>query len=484
MNITMVINTLGKVLLCEGGLMSLPLVVSFLYREPVSIRAFLITIAICLAIGALCMIRKPKDRVFYIREGFVITALSWIAISILGSLPFLLSGTIGDPVSALFETVSGFTTTGSSVLADVESAPRGIVFWRSFTHWVGGMGVLVFVLMIQSTAGGGSTANLMKAESPGPQVEKLVPKLQMTAKILYGIYFGMTVLQILLLLAGGMNLFDACTTAFGTAGTGGFGIKNDSMAGYSPYLQWVTTIFMILFGVNFNLYFLLLWRKPRKALSMEEVRWYFILIAAAVGLITWNIIGKYPDCTGFWSSLRHASFQVGSVITTTGYATTNFDLWPQFSKTILVILMFAGACAGSTGGGIKISRLVILFRSVCKEIRYFLHPDSVAKVSVDKKAVPHEVLRSINVYFAAYMLIFAGSVLLVSLDNLDAVTNFTAVASALNNIGPGLGLVGPAGNFSVYSGFSKAVMIFDMLAGRLELFPLLLLFYRRTWQKF
>ncbi len=480
MNLSMVVYMLGRVLLLEGVLMGLPLIVSALYRENQSVVSFLIAMVICLGLGWLCSSRKPKNKVFYLREGFVITALSWIVISVFGCLPFLLTGFIKDPISALFETVSGFTTTGASVLTDVEILSKGLMFWRSFTHWIGGMGVLVFVLMLQSPAGG-SDANLMKAESPGPQVEKLVPKLQVTAKILYGIYLAFTIVQIILLLLGGMSVFDAVTTAFGTAGTGGFGIKNDSVAGYSPYIQWVVTIFMILFGVNFGGYFLLFQGKIKRIFDIEEIRWYFALIFVAIVLIsinTWNMFESGAD------TIRHAAFQVGSIITTTGYATTDFNLWPQFSKTILVILMFVGACAGSTGGGTKVSRLVVLCKTVKKEIHHFIHPNGVSKVKVGGKTVPHEVVRSINVYFATYVLIFAGSVLLISLDNLDLVTGFTAVTSAFNNIGPGLELVGPTGNFSCVSWFSKLVLIFDMLAGRLEIFPLLLLFKRETWRQF
>ena len=480
MNLSMVVYMLGRVLFVEGALMGLPLIVSMIYRESQGVVSFLVAMALCLLLGGVCSFRKPKNKVFYLREGFVITSLAWIVISLFGCLPFLLTGAIQDPISALFETVSGFTTTGASILTDVEVLPKGILFWRSFTHWIGGMGVLVFILMLQSPSGGSDT-NLMKAESPGPQVEKLVPKLQETAKILYGIYIVMTLVQIVLLLAGGMPLFDSVTTAFGTAGTGGFGIKNDSIAGYSPYLQWVVTIFMILFGVNFGAYFLLLQKKPKRAFGIEEVRCYFIIILVAIALIsmnTWNMFESGAD------TIRYAAFQVGSIITTTGFATADFNLWPQFSRTILVILMFVGACAGSTGGGTKVSRLVVLCKTVKKEIHHFIHPNGVSKVKVGGKTVPHEVGRSINVFFATYMLIFAGSVLLVSLDNLDLTTTFTAVTSTINNIGPGLELVGPTGNFSCFSWFSKLVLIFDMLAGRLEIFPMLLLFKRETWRKF
>lgn len=479
MNLAMVFYLLGWLLLCEGALLLLPMLVALLYLETAA-QAFLLTAALCAGLGLFLVRRKPQNRVFFLREGFVVTALGWIVISILGALPFLLTGSITDPIAALFETVSGFTTTGASILADVEILPRSVLFWRSFTHWIGGMGVLVFLLTLLPLTGG-SHVNLMKAESPGPQVEKLVPKVQSTAKILYGIYLALTVLEILLLLAGRMPLFDAVTTAFGTAGTGGFGIKNDSLAGYSIYLQNVVTVFMILFGVNFNFYFLLLLRKFKRAAAMEEVRWYLLFIGAAIVVITGNIWKLYGS---LGMALQHASFQVASIITTTGFSTTDFNLWPQVSKTILVMLMFLGACAGSTGGGIKVSRFVILFKTVRKELRHFLHPQSVGKISMDGRTIPHEVVRSINVFMVAYVLVFSLSILLVGFDNHDLITNFTAVAATLNNIGPGLELVGPSQNFSIFSNGAKLVLIFDMLAGRLELFPLLLLFRRETWERF
>lgn len=479
MNLAMVFYLLGWLLLCEGALLLLPMLVALLYLETAA-QAFLLTAALCAGLGLLLVRRKPQNRVFFLREGFVVTALGWIVISILGALPFLLTGSITDPIAALFETVSGFTTTGASILANVEILPRSVLFWRSFTHWIGGMGVLVFLLTLLPLTGG-SHVNLMKAESPGPQVEKLVPKVQSTAKILYGIYLALTVLEILLLLAGRMPLFDAVTTAFGTAGTGGFGIKNDSLAGYSIYLQNVVTVFMILFGVNFNFYFLLLLRKFKRAAAMEEVRWYLLFIGAAIVVITGNIWKLYGS---LGMALQHASFQVASIITTTGFSTTDFNLWPQVSKTILVMLMFLGACAGSTGGGIKVSRFVILFKTVRKELRHFLHPQSVGKISMDGRTIPHEVVRSINVFMVAYVLVFSLSILLVGFDNHDLITNFTAVAATLNNIGPGLELVGPSQNFSIFSNGAKLVLIFDMLAGRLELFPLLLLFRRETWERF
>ncbi len=479
MNYSIIIYIIGWILKAEAAMLVLPALTAVIYKETAGF-SFLITILICLAIGIPLTMKKPKNKVFYIKEGFVTVALSWIVLSCMGSLPFLLSGSIKNPVDALFETVSGFTTTGASILPNVEAMPYSILFWRSFTHWIGGMGVLVLLLSLLPLTGG-YHINLMKAESPGPSVSRLVPKVQSTAKILYGIYIFMTIIEVILLLLGGMSLFDSLTTSFGTAGTGGFGIKNDSMAGYSTYLQVVVTIFMILFGVNFNAYFLLMIKKPKKAICNEEVIWYFGIIAGAILLIAWNIRGYYSNIL---MALQQSAFQVGSIITTTGYATTDFNLWPGLSKTILVVLMFVGACAGSTGGGIKVSRLVILFKSIKKEFHQFLHPRSVRKIIMDGKVVEHEVIRNVNIFMITYFLIFTVSVLLVSLDNYDLVTNFTAVAATFNNIGPGLELTGPTQNFALFSNGVKGVLIFDMLAGRLELFPLLLLFMKDTWKKF
>ena len=435
---------------------------------------------VCLIVGLPLTIRKPKNKVFYTKDGCVAVALSWFALCISGAVPFVLSGAIPHPIDAFFETVSGFTTTGSSILTDVEVLPHCILIWRSFTHWIGGMGVLVFLLSLLPLAGG-YHMNLMKAESPGPSVSKLVPQVQSTAKILYSIYLTLTVIEFVLLLFGKMSVFDALTTSFGTAGTGGFGIKNDSIAGYSPYIQYVVTIFMILFGINFSAYFLLLSKKLRQAIHMEEVRWYLIIIFASIVFISFNARAMFSTLE---ETIRHVSFQVASVITTTGFATTDFDLWPEFSRTILVILMFIGACAGSTGGGIKVSRFILLIKTMKKELHTYLHPRSVRKIQMDGKVVEHNVLRSTNVYMIAYILIFVASVLLISLDNFDLTTNFTAVSATLNNIGPGLELVGPTQNFSLFSNGSKLILIFDMLAGRLELFPLLLLFVRDSWRRF
>ena len=399
--------------------------------------------------------------------------------SVFGAIPFVLTGEIPFYIDALFETISGFTTTGSSILSDVDALSYASLFWRSFTHWIGGMGVLVFLLSLLPLTGG-SHVNLMKAESPGPQVDKLVPKVQSTAKILYGIYFALTVLEVVFLLLGGMPLFESMLTAFGTAGTGGFGFRNDSFARFSPYIQWVVTIFMILFGVNFNAYFLLLLRKFNRAIS-EEVRGYFVVIAAAIAVITANIYSLYNS---FGEALRQAAFQVGSIITTTGFSSCDFDLWPTLSKEVLVVLMFIGACAGSTGGGIKVSRLLILGKTLGKELKQALHPQVVAPVRMDGKLLNHETIRTTNVFMGAYFFIFVVSFLLISLDGFDMVTNFTAIAATLNNIGPGLAQVGPMMNFGSFTNPAKLVMIFDMLAGRLEIFPMLVLFLPDTWRRF
>ena len=480
MNYAIVFRLLGYILLCEGALLLLPAITSLIYGEWMVLGVFLAVAVFCAVVGFLLKGIKPSSKVFYMREGFACTALSWVVISIVGAVPFVLTGCIPNPVDALFETVSGFTTTGASILPAVEDLPNGILLWRSFTHWIGGMGVLVFLLSLLPLTGG-SHVNLMKAESPGPQVDKLVPKVQSTAKILYGIYMFLTILEFVFLLAGGMSVFESILTAFGTAGTGGFGFQNDSFASFSPYIQWVVTIFMILFGVNFNAYFLLLMRRFRRAAASEEVRGYFIMIFVAIAIITANIHSMY---NGIGEALRHAAFQVGSIVTTTGFSSCDFDLWPTLSKEVLVILMFVGACAGSTGGGIKVSRFLILGKTLGKELKQALHPQVVAPVRMDGKLVNHETIRTTNVYMAAYIFIFAASLFLISLDGFDMVTNFTSVAATLNNIGPGLNQVGPMMNFGSFSNFAKLVLIFDMLAGRLEIFPMLVLFMPDTWRKF
>ena len=479
MNKSIILYIIGWILMLEAAFLLLPLVTAVIYQESAGF-AFLITILLCLAVGLILTHKKPKHKIFYLKESYITVSLSWIVLSIAGALPFLISGAISNPIDALFETVSGFTTTGASILSDVEAMPNCILMWRSFTHWIGGMGVLVFLLILLPMTGG-SRMNLMKAESPGPSVSRLVPKVKSSARILYGIYIILTVLEFVFLLLGRMPLFDALNTAFATAGTGGFGIKGDSIAGYSPYIQVTITVFMILFGVNFNAYFLILQKKWRQAFSNSEVLCYLGIIAISIALITFNIRSLY---SGIGESLRHAAFQVGSIITTTGFATADFNQWPGLSCTILVILMFVGACAGSTGGGIKVSRFIILIKSIRKELNQHLHPRAVSKIAIDGKLVEHEVIRATNVFLITYLMIFAFSILLVSIDNHDLITNFTAVAATLNNIGPGLSLVGPTENFAFFSGGVKLVLIFDMLAGRLEIFPVLLLFMRQTWKKF
>lgn len=479
MNTSMIRYIVGYILKIEALFMLLPCLVAVIYQEQEGFYYLLIAV-LCGLFGILMTFRKPQNHVFYLKEGCVATSLSWMALSLFGCIPFVLTREIPSFTNALFETISGFTTTGASILSDVEALSHCSLFWRSFTHWIGGMGVLVFLLAIIPLSGG-SHINLMRAESPGPSVGKLVPKVRSTARILYLIYLSLTLLEILLLLAGKMSLFDSLTTSFGTAGTGGFGIKNDSLAGYSTYLQWVATIFMILFGVNFNAFYLILFRKFKKALHMEEVKYYFLIILAAIAIITFEIL---DTSAGVLDALTHASFQVASIITTTGFSTVDFNMWSQACKTILVMLMFVGACAGSTGGGIKVSRFVILIKTVTKELNSYIHPKSIKKINFEKKMVEHEVVRATNVYFITYMLLFAASVLLIAFEGRDLVTNFTAVAATINNIGPGLEMVGPSHNFGMFTPFSKYVLMFDMLAGRLELFPLLLLFHPALWRDF
>lgn len=480
MNYSMIFFIIGWVFIIEAALMAPSALVAVLYSER-SIWAFAAAIGLCLLLGVPLVRKQPANKVFYAKEGCVTVALSWIVMSLMGALPFVFSGVIPSIVDAMFETVSGFTTTGASILKDVEVLPRCMLFWRSFTHWIGGMGVLVFLLCLLPMSGGGYSMNLMKAESPGPSVSKLVPKVRSTAKLLYGLYVALSLLELTLLLLGSMPLFDALCTTFGTAGTGGFGIKNSSIGEYSAYIQSIVTIFMILFGINFNVYFLLYMRKPKEALRCEEAGWYLAIIAVSTLIITVFIRNSFPDLV---TAFRHAAFQVGSIITTTGFSTVDFNVWPAVPRAILVLLMFIGACAGSTGGGIKVSRIVLLFRTMTREIGQIIHPHMVKKLKFEGRVVGQEVLRSVNAFMVAYVLIFAVSTLFVCLDGFDLVTSFTAVAATLNNIGPGLEMVGPIGNFSCFSDLSKIVLIFDMLAGRLEIFPLLVLFFRDTWKKF
>ena len=479
MNYGMIFYILGWILNMEAVLMIPSGIVALIYKEKDGL-SILITIFLCLLPGLLVFIFKPKKQRIYAREGFVIVALSWFVMSLFGALPFRISGYIPHMIDAVFETSSGFTTTGASILTNVEALPHCLLFWRSFTHWVGGMGVLVFLIAILPMAGSGSDMYLMKAESPGPSIKKLVPKVKKTASTLYIMYIVITVLELCFLLIGRMPAFDAVVLTFGTAGTGGFGVRGDSIASYTTYHQIVITIFMILFGVNFSAYYFVFKRRFKEILHMSEVVLYFVIILTATTLITINIAPMYA---GKGAALKDAAFQVGSIITTTGYSTADFNLWPSFSKAILVTLMFVGACAGSTGGGIKVSRIMILFKSVVKELDYFIHPNNVRKVKVDGKQLEHVVLRQTNVFMAAYLVVFAVSVLIVTLDGFDLESSFTAIAATLNNIGPALGVAGPASNFASFSYLSKCVMIFCMIAGRLELFPVLILFSARTYKR-
>ena len=477
MNTSMIRYILGQILRLQSLFLLLPSLTAIIYKENTLVPYITVAFS-CFVLGTVMTWEKPSDHVFYLKEGCVATALSWILLSISGAFPFVLTGEIPHYIDALFETASGFTTTGSSILTDVEALSYSSLMWRSFSHWVGGMGVLVFLLAVIPMSGG-SNINLMKAESPGPSVGKLVPKIRSTARILYMIYIGLSVLMFILLLLGNMPVFDALATTFGTAGTGGFGIKNDSIASYSPYLQWVITIFMLLFGVNFNAYYLILFRQAKKAFKIEEVRWYFAIIFLSAFVIFTDLMQFYPS---WGDAIRDSFFQVATIITTTGFATADFNLWSATSKSTLVLLMFIGACAGSTGGGLKVSRLMILIKTIFKELTSYLHPKSIVKIKMDDKPIEHEVVRSANVYFITYMIIFVVSVFCLTFENKDLVTIFTAVAATFNNIGPGLEMVGPTANFANFSDFSKLIMIFDMLAGRLELFPLLMLFHPQLWK--
>ncbi len=478
MNLKMIRYVIGLILFLGAVLMLPSLIVSIIYQEPSGWSIFA-AMLLCGAAGFLLHLRPPKDRTMHAREGYVIVALSWVVLSAFGALPFVFSGAIPSYLDAYFETVSGFTTTGASILTDIEAMPKGLLFWRSFTHWIGGMGVLVFVMAILPV-GGASNMYMMKAESTGPAVGKLVPKVRTTASILYRLYLSLSVAMLVFLLIGRMPLYDSLITVFGTAGTGGFHITADSMGCYSTYLQNVTTIFMILFGINFSAYFLIIAGKAKDALHITEVRVYLAIILVSIVLISINAFGMYGNV---FETVQQSAFQVATIITTTGYATTDFDLWPMFSKSILIVLMFIGACAGSTGGGMKVQRVVILGKQVKRELDVIAHPRHVEKMRLDGHAVDDGVIHSVLVFLAAYFAIFVASLLIVSLDDFDFTTCFTSVAATLNNIGPGLSLVGPTGNYSGFSALSKIVLSFDMLAGRLEVFPMLVLFSRNTWRK-
>ncbi len=482
MNLRMVSLLIGKILLIELITLAPPTAISLYYHEAAAVKAFVVTMILLALTGFSLCCARPKVKAFYAAEGFVVTALSWLVISFFGAVPFYLSGAITNPVDAFFEVVSGFTTTGASILSDVEALPMGLLYWRSFTHWLGGMGVLVFLLAIISFGGGGGySLHLLRAESPGPNVGKIMPKLRQSAMMLYIIYIALSVIEVLLLLVGGMPLFDSLCTMFGTAGTGGFSVKNASMAAYpSAYLQNVVTVFMALFGINFSVFFLLLTRDFSQVLRDEELRCYLGIMTVSVVLIATNIYSLYNS---WGKAFHHAAFQVSSIMTTTGFATADFNLWPEFSRTILILLMFIGASAGSTGGGMKVSRLIICLKSAAKEISRMLHPKAVRVIRMNQKALDTRVVRGVNVFMTIYFFTAALSFLLISLDNFGMITNFTAVVSCLNNIGPGLEFVGPTGNFALFSNFSKLVLSADMLLGRLEFFPLLILFGPSTWRR-
>lgn len=471
---------LGQIVKLEAALLLLPLIVSICYRETNGIFAFLITIVLSLAIGfAITLISKPKNKLIFAKEGFVIVALAWIVMSAIGALPFVLSGDIPSYIDAFFETVSGFTTTGASILTNVEGISRGLLFWRSFTHWIGGMGVLVFIMAIIPSISDRSI-HIMRAEMPGPIVGKLVPRAKQTAKILYLIYIAMTVLEIILLLFGGMSFFDSVVHSFGTAGTGGFGIYSDSIASFNPYIQWVITIFMALFGINFNLYYLILIKRFRSAISSGELWCYIGILLASTAIISANI---YPIYNNLSDAIRNSAFQVSSIMTTTGFSTADFNLWPELSKGILLVLMFIGACAGSTAGGLKVSRVVMLFKMIKRELKRMLHPRSVSSVKFEGKTLDSTTLNSVSSYFALYIVIFAAIFLVLCFEPFGFETNFSAVTACFNNIGPGFAAVGPAGSFAEYSAISKIVLSIAMLLGRLEIYPLLFALTPSTWTK-
>ncbi len=480
MNYKMMAYILGNIMQTEGLLMSTSILLALYQKELDALRAFVITVALLLLLGTLCKRNAPKDKRIYGRDGFVVVALSWIVMSFFGCLPFLLSGAIEGFSNCWFETVSGFTTTGATVLTDIEVLPKSILFWRSCTHWIGGMGILVFVLAIVPL-GDERSMHLMRAEAPGPVVSKIVPKIKSTAKILYGIYIALTVLEGLLLFAGGMPLFDSINHAMSTAGTGGFSIKNSSIAAYdNAYFEYVITIFMILFSINFNMFYLLLIRDIKSVLKNEELRYYMVIVGLSTLIITSNIMHLYPTLE---SAFRHAAFQVATISSTTGFITANYEQWPELSKTILVVLTMLGACGGSTGGGIKVSRFIILLKVSLREIRHIVHPRSVNIIKLDGQRISEETIKGTTGYFITYVLLLLGSVMLISLENYDFTTSITAVITTLGNVGPGLSKVGPVENFGFFSSFAKWVLSMDMLFGRLEIFPMIMLFSPSVWRK-
>lgn len=479
MNKKMIVYILGKMMGVEGLLLLIPALVSLIYHEK-SVISFLIVAAILLVIYMVFGRKLPASKQIYGKEGFVIVGLAWILWSAFGALPFVISGSIPHYIDALFETISGFTTTGSTILADIEALPMGISFWRSFTHWIGGMGVLVFVMMITSLDDENAMP-LMRAEVPGPEADKLVPKARHTARLLYGMYFVLTAAEVVFLLFGGMNLYDALLHAFSTAGTGGFSNRAASVSFYdSAYIDGVITVFMILFGINFNLYFFILLKDWKSILKNEELWAYLGIVGVSIAIITGNILKIYGTVA---HAFRYASFQVGSIITTTGFATADYDQWPELSKSILLALMFVGACAGSTGGGIKVSRLLIIVKSIRREVRKMLHPNAVTIIKVNGKKIGQDTLKNVNLYLTCYIIIMIVSILLVSIDNFDFATTFSGVLTTMSNVGPGISKVGPVMNFQPFSAVSKLVFCFDMLIGRLEIFPYLLLLSPELWRR-
>ncbi len=479
MNRRMIFNAVGIVLKVEAVLLLLPAAVSAVYRES-SLLAFIITSAVSFFLGMLpSLLLKPRTRLIYAKEGFIIVAFTWVMLSLIGAIPFVISGEISSPVDAFFETVSGFTTTGASVVADMEVMSHGILFWRSFTHWIGGMGIIVFVMAILPNVSE-RPIHILRAEVPGPITGKLVPRIKDTAVILYLIYIVMTLIEIVLLVIGGMPLFESVVHAFGTAGTGGFGVKRDSIGGYSPYLQWVITVFMVLFGVNFNLYYLIIIKKFKNVFKSSELWCYLGVVLSSVALITFNIRGIFGT---FSESLRAAAFQVASIISTTGYATADFNLWPSLSKNILLILMFIGGCAGSTAGGIKVSRIVVLFKLIGNGIKRMIHPRSVTSLRFEGKVLDGATKKNISNYYLIYFVCFFAIFLCLSIEPFDLETNLTATAACFNNVGPGFGMVGPTGGYGDYSDFSKLVLSVGMLLGRLEIYPLIIACMPAAWSK-
>ncbi len=471
MNRRMIAYILGLLLLCEAGLLLLPTAVALIYGETV-LTAFLLSIAILITAGLILISCKPTDKTIYSRDGLLIVSLGWILMSLFGALPFFLSGEIPNYLDAVFEAVAGFTTTGASIISDVEALPKSLLFWRSFSNWIGGMGVLVFVMAVLPLAGGGGNIHLMRAESPGPSVGKLVPRSNKTARILYGIYFGMTAIEVVLLLLGDMSLFESLTLSFGTAGTGGFSITNSSIADYTPYCQTVITVFMALFGVNFNIYFLILCKKFKDAFKSTELWVYFGIMAGVTAVVTLNIRNYYDT---FLEAFRHSAFQISAFMTSTGYSTADYNQWPELSKMLILFVMFIGACAGSTGGGFKISRIILLFKYAQKELRRLSHPRSVNIITFDGRRISEETIHGTLAYLIVYIMIFCISVIAVSVDDADITTSVSGVIATLNNIGLGLGELGPTGNYGNFSALTKIVFIFDMLIGRLEIFPIIYL---------